>query len=238
MRTAELKDSLAYWRREYSKARGLLAKARADARAGGDGRTPGVITRDESAHIKKRQKRVDECLWYIARRKKQLAASERGPTVSRAHGFKRTSGYGALGPIRHVTVHHSAGPRPASMRQAVALIRSYDDQHTRLYGGGIGYHEIIDTQGRVYPVRSAQAKGAHTRLHNTQNYGISLLDNFDERRPTRAQLDTLAHRLTQPPPAGSGLPDLRRENIRGHYEWPDNSTACPGRFLKPHVAKY
>lgn len=239
MTTAELEASLAYWRREYSIARGLLAKARRDARAGGDGRTPGVVTASEARHIKKRAKRVDECLWYIERRKDQLA-SRSGLTVARAHGFYRTRGYGHMPSLTDVIVHHTAGPRPASMRETVALIRAYDAMHSRLYGGGIGYHELIDPQGRVYPTRAATAVGAHTARANTGRYGIAFLDNFDERKPTRAQLDTLHKRLRDRPPGG--LPDLRGLPVSGHRDWahlsPYNRTACPGAHLIPVVADY
>ncbi len=155
--------------------------------------------------------------------------------IVRSHGVFRTSGYGALGPIREVTVHHPVSGQVSSISTARSLIHAYDSQHARQYGGGIGYHEFIDAKGRVYPVRSPKARGAHTARRNSGNYGISVFGNYEVQKPSSAALATLKARLTQAPPRSSGLPDLRGKDVRGHREWPGQSTACPGRFLLPHV---
>lgn len=193
----------------------------------------------------------DEASAWLKRRREQVAFEDRVverhsreradlSVVSRSLLPFRRSGYGLLGPIRAVTVHHSAGPRAETMDEAVATIRAYDAMHARLYGGGIGYHEIVDDAGRVYPVRSRLAKGAHTGGCNSNNYGISFLGNYETDEPTPEQLATLRARLTEAPPKGSGLPDLRGKTVKGHRDWPGptNATACPGRNLYPHVLKF
>lgn len=152
-------------------------------------------------------------------------------------GLYRVGGYGSLGPITKVTVHHPVSGPVSTIAQARSLIAAYDRQHQASYGGGIGYHEFIDGAGRVYPVRSAKAKGAHTGGQNTGNYGISVFGNFETQQPTAAALRTLEDRLTKPPKAGTGLPDLRGKVVRGHNEWPGQFTACPGRNLLPHVKR-
>lgn len=149
------------------------------------------------------------------------------------HGVYRTGGYGEHTVVEW-DVHHAAGPRPATMGEAIALIRSYDRSHAAKWRGGIGYHEIYDADGRIYAVRAPGAIGAHVALKNTGRYGVCFLDNFESRRPTAAQLRTLRARATEAPPAG--LPDLRRlRGPYGHREVPGQSTACPGRYMLPHV---
>lgn len=150
----------------------------------------------------------------------------------------RTGGYGSLGPIRDVTVHHDAAviDPDASMTAIESRLRSFDRQHSALYGGGgIGYHEAIDPQGRVWLLRRSYARGAHTGGQNTGNYGQLVMGNFENQKPTEAQLRTLRRRLTEAPP--KGLPDLRGKRVRGHQDWPGptNATLCPGKNLIPTV---
>lgn len=187
-------------------------------------------TPESRAVIDKRKEQVAYADRVIARHRDSVPQYH---VVQRGTAVWRTGGYGSLGPIHDVTVHHDAGTRPTTFEAVRARIVNYDAMHTNLYGGGIGYHEIIDQDGRVWPVRSPQAKGAHTGRRNTSNYGICVLGNFETQEPTAEQLRTLRARLTQPPK--DGLPDLRGHRVRGHQDWPGQNTACPGKNLKPHV---
>lgn len=181
----------------------------------------------------------------IEYRKDQVTYAERvlarrtgSPRVLRPFPL-RVRGYGLLGPIRDVTVHHDADV--ISPGYSLEFIRGkligYDRAHAAKWGGGIGYHEAIDPQGRIHQMRSRLAKGAHVGGFNSGNYGLMLLGNFELQSPTPEQLETLRHRLTQPP--APGLPDLRGKRVRGHQDWPPpgGSTACPGKALVPHVKR-
>lgn len=149
----------------------------------------------------------------------------------------RADGYGPLGDLTDVTVHHDAaviGPR-AGDALVKQRLKTYDQMHRNLWGGGIGYHEAIAPDGKVWQLRLPSSKGAHTARHNSNNYGVMLLGNFEVHSPTEEQLRSLERRFTEPPPRG--LPDLRWKRVRGHQDWPDNATACPGRELAPHVRR-
>lgn len=156
-------------------------------------------------------------------------------TVMKSPVF-RTGGYGSLGPINRVAVHHDAAKLRFAAYEMRTVIRSYDRDHTIKFGGGIGYHEIIDGEGRIWPVRAKNSKGAHVGGNNSNTYGIMLVGNFHDgtERPTEKQLTTLEARLTQKPP--KGLPDLRGKKPFGHKEIINNS-ACPGRRFLPWVQK-
>jgi len=183
--------------------------------------------------LKLREKQIAHAERVLERHKPKVEPLKPITTVVYRTANSGPRPYGALGPIVRCTVHHTAGPQPATYEQAVALIRGYDRQHLEQYGGGIGYHEMIDPAGRLFVVRDKLAKGAHTRLENAGNYGLNLLGNFETSEPTPAALKTLRRRLTEAPP--KGLPDLRRVEVRGHQEWPGQATACPGRNLLPEV---
>jgi hypothetical protein len=143
--------------------------------------------------------------------------------------------FGALGEIFAVTIHHSAGPMAPTKERAQQLHRQYQLDHISQGWGDIGYHFSVDNLGRVYKLRPVQYKGTHTLLHNTGNVGIMFHGNFDLNEPTSDMKDTLKwlfqgglYTLTGEPEAGFKL-------ARGHQEWPDNFTACPGKNLMASV---
>lgn len=219
--------------RAYSTARGVLASRRKRAHA--DGR----VTRAEADKIHEAERNVAAARKHLAKRKAAKASKwkrfRRKLSVQKSP-IVRHDGYGSLGEIRRVAVHHDAGVIRFTMDSVRKMIRAYDTQHMNQYGGGIGYHEIIDGRGRIWRTRSSSSKGAHVAGNNTNTYGIMLTGNFEERdTPTKAQLDTLHIRLTQAPPAG--LPDLRNKKPYGHKEIVNNS-ACPGRRLLPWVQEF
>lgn len=141
---------------------------------------------------------------------------------------------GPLGPVRALTIHHSAGPRATSKAHAIDLNAQYDRMHLREGWGGIGYHFTMDDQGRLYRTRPVSEKGTHTALHNTGNIGVCIHGNYETDKLTAAQRATIKW-LCQ---GGFNYLTGAREKdsiLRGHKEWPDQSTACPGKNLMRHL---
>src|SRR5262249_34581476 len=66
----------------------------------------------------------------------------------------------------------------------------------RLHAGDIGYHFVIDRDGRLWEGRSLKYQGAHVKDNNEHNIGIMTLGNFDLQSPTSAQLTTLKHTVS------------------------------------------
>lgn len=133
---------------------------------------------------------------------------------------------------RRITIHHSAnhtnelgGQSLPTVKDAVRRI-----QRTHIEGrdwGDIGYHFLIDPQGRVFEGRKASYQGAHAGdgASNLNNAGICLLGHFDQEQPTAAALNSL-----------EGLIDtirtqnrIPRSQVFSHQDFKE--TECPGRFL-------
>jgi len=144
----------------------------------------------------------------------------------------------AADPWRWITVHHSAMPghRPASLalEDSAAALREIQAAHMNGEGfGDIGYHYLIDGAGRVFAGRDLRYQGAHAGDEaNRGNLGICLLGNFEEERPTAqalASLDALIAEFSERYHIPPG-------HVKPHGYW--KSTACPGRHLLDHLARY
>lgn len=144
----------------------------------------------------------------------------------------------ARAPWRWITVHHSAMPDPVPLDGGLAdsarAVRRIQTAHMSGSGyGDIGYHFLIDPFGRVFQGRELRWQGAHAGgVNNVGNVGVCLLGNFEHERPTPAAVETL-HGLIDELQQRLGVPEDR---VRGHDDW--KSTACPGRHLRLHLARY
>jgi len=136
-------------------------------------------------------------------------------------------------PVRYITVHHD-GMRPfygtsaAAAAERIGLIRR---AHRGRSWGDIGYHFIVDREGRVWEGRPLTYQGAHVRDHNEGNIGVMALGNFEEQYPSRAQVEAVQRHV-------SSL--MRRfrvpvSRVRTHQEWAP--TACPGRNMQAQVVR-
>jgi hypothetical protein len=138
-----------------------------------------------------------------------------------------------------ITVHHTAMDstylRRAGVDQVGALLQKIQEEHQGTKGwGDIGYHFLIDPEGRVYEGRPLAYQGAHAGNHelNLHNIGVCLLGNFDAEQPTPRALQTLRRFV---------------DELRGRYRIPSNrvyghsdfkNTACPGHNLLAWVRGY
>lgn len=134
--------------------------------------------------------------------------------------------------VSRITVHHDAIVN--------SDVRSTDDAARRLnairkghIGEGwvdIGYHYIIDPQGRAWEGRTLRLQGAHVRNQNEHNLGIMVMGNFDQQRPTPAALATLDLFVAE---------QMRRyavplSRVFTHREI--GPSQCPGRNMQTHMA--
>jgi N-acetylmuramoyl-L-alanine amidase len=122
--------------------------------------------------------------------------------------------------ITTVIVHHTASPSNTTIEDIKAW-------HTKRGFYGIGYHYVIDPNGKIHSTRPVARTGAHARGHNADSIGVALIGNFEKTYPTGAQLDAL-----------DGLILILKEEFHvkrliGHKD--AGKTACPGKYLYPHL---
>ncbi|MBA2944252.1 peptidoglycan recognition protein family protein [Streptomyces himalayensis] len=162
-------------------------------------------------------------------------------------------------PFQTITVHHTAtvnnDPDPAATVRAIYELHAITNDW-----GDIGYHFLIDEEGRVYegrysgddgiPAHDGEGKlvtAFHAAGYNSGNLGIALLGNLMEQGPTdaaRASLTRLVRvlcrfhgldpgaRLTYTNPINGTQKDV--PSISGHRDW--MATECPGEVMYGELA--
>ena len=147
--------------------------------------------------------------------------------VGRAEwGAKPAKGdYTAHKPAR-ITQHHTAGKQPFSLKDAEEEMRFTQDFHQNGRGWiDIGYHFLIDGEGRVFQGRPETVVGTHVGGQNTGNIGISLMGYYHEpknHKVSQSQLDSLAA-------LGRWLTrnyGISPDDYKAHRDF--SSTACQG----------
>lgn len=158
------------------------------------------------------------------------------PLLSRlGWGARKRKGHDVpMEPFR-VTVHHTQGAQTMDEASTIAQVREIQNYH--MYGRGregkenfedIGYHFLIDGQGRIMEGRRAEVLGAHAEGANTGNIGIALMGDFNKIQPTSAQIGSLRRLVTflaikyRKDPKQKGF-------LEGHKHF--THTDCPGRNL-------
>ncbi|MEM7624405.1 MAG: peptidoglycan recognition family protein [Planctomycetota bacterium] len=138
----------------------------------------------------------------------------------------------AMNGVKKITIHHE-GWTPFTATSAAATydrIESIRQIHTRDRGwSDIGYHFIIDRQGRIVEGRPLAYQGAHVSENNPHNMGILVLGNFEKQTPSKKQVEALG-RFTRQMMKAHRVPASR---VRTHKEI--NPTQCPGRHLQAQV---
>jgi len=155
--------------------------------------------------------------------------------IPRSQWAKRPPNTARLNPMRKVariTVHHE-GWKPVwftdyqNTAERLELIRV--SHINRMRAGDIGYHFIVDRNGRVWEGRSLRFQGAHVKNHNQFNVGVMVLGNFDKQAPSSRQLVALQNTLA------TLMKKYRVPTNRVYTHQELNPTACPGRNLQPRM---
>jgi hypothetical protein len=136
-----------------------------------------------------------------------------------------------MGMISRITVHHDAIPSTSirSQSDAARRMESVRMSHLRNGWADIGYHYVIDPQGRVWEGRPLSWQGAHVQDNNPGNLGIMVMGNFDQHRPTSEAMSTIDGFVASQA-RRYGLPASR---VFTHQEI--KPTACPGRNLQRYM---
>ncbi len=130
--------------------------------------------------------------------------------------------------VERITVHHDGMP-PATLRTQNAVasrIEQIRRGHRRNGWADIGYHYIVDPQGRVWEGRPIALQGAHVKIANPRNMGILVLGNFEVERPTEQATSAVERFIVEQ----MRLHRVPASQIYTHRELA--ATACPGRNLQ------
>lgn len=136
-------------------------------------------------------------------------------------------------PYYRITLHHEGVDTFTSTDRAAAAARIERIRQAHLNRpepfGDVGYHYLIDPAGRVWAGRPLQWQGAHVGKTNEGNLGICCLGNFQQQRPTEAQVQAL-DRLVVSQMAKYNVPVGQ---VYTHREL--GPTVCPGNMLQSYI---
>lgn len=107
-----------------------------------------------------------------------------------------TSRCSSMGGINKITIHHAAIDSSNlqssdDVKRRLASIRNEHVNRKPEPFADIGYHFVIDPQGRVWEGRPLKFQGAHVADRNENNMGIMLLGDFTKQQPTTAQINSM-----------------------------------------------
>lgn len=129
-----------------------------------------------------------------------------------------------------MSIHHTALP-DSDGGDPAARMRQMQAYHIDSNGWcDIGYHFVVSQSGNIYQGRSDERRpGTHVGGQNYGNVGISLIGNYTSVEPPAAQFQSTIE-IVRWVSSTYDIP-LDRDVIKGHREWPGQSTGCPGDRL-------
>lgn len=149
-------------------------------------------------------------------------------------GVARPFDINPMNGVRRITIHHDGMPPTTLNNSSRVAARIEQIRQSHVGGRGwadIGYHYIVDPQGRVWEGRALRYQGAHVKDQNENNLGILVLGNFDVQTPSSSALASLdKFVVTQMQRYNISL-----SNVRTHQE--RDQTACPGRMLQSYMVR-
>jgi N-acetyl-anhydromuramyl-L-alanine amidase AmpD len=123
-----------------------------------------------------------------------------------------------LSQITHIAIHHSAAPANVGPERIAAY-------HVGKDWPGMGYHFYVQPDGTIFQTERLETISYQVYKQNDYSLGICTAGNFmGGLIPTPKQIESIGHLvawLTQ-------KLNVKLENVKGHKEFPQNQTACPG----------
>ncbi len=143
------------------------------------------------------------------------------------------SNHRAMGSVNRITIHHTGEHGDIAKLPDLDVVKRIENYHrNERKWAAIGYHYLVGRDGKIYEGRPAKYQGAHTRSNNRNNLGISMIGDFNKRKPGGVQLAALE----------SILNDMRskygvsRRKVFGHRDL--SPSVCPGKHLYAWLKRY
>lgn len=126
--------------------------------------------------------------------------------------------------ITHLCIHHSATPATISLERIAEYHTQADPSRKKDPWPGIGYHFYVKPDGTIYQTNREETVSYHVAMNNNYTVGICVGGDFTRAVPTQQQVDGAAHLVAWL------MQELKipEANIKGHKEFPQNDTSCPG----------
>jgi hypothetical protein len=137
-----------------------------------------------------------------------------------------------LDKISAIVVHHSGvNPKKDTLEYSKVHIKAIARYHIMHNDWpGIGYHYVIDKQGRIFLTNQPSTVSYHCHNHNTHTLGFCLLGAYHkEEDPPQDQLISLAWLIQN---YHAAIPMINVVMPHKMY----NQTACPGHWKRWDVS--
>jgi N-acetylmuramoyl-L-alanine amidase-like protein len=222
---AQLKASLALWRRRNAYRQRKLDIAH---------------DRNDAAGIAKWERLRREAGDMIHRRLKQIEEKTGKPTIitSRQLGLTFQNVFGAKGHVIRGTGHYTAGHRCAGATQLAAEMRSDHAYHKGKGWGGLSYEVMIADDGTIGFGNPMSRKSAAVAVTNTGMINIccpgTTGDHISEGQKRSIRWLRANWHTSAVPSAYRALRAMHELVWKGHREWANQSTACPGDMLSAY----
>ena len=138
-----------------------------------------------------------------------------------------------LGSVNRITIHHTGEHGDIAKLPDLEVVKRIENYHrNERKWAAIGYHFLIGRNGIVYEGRPARYQGAHTRSNNRNNLGISMIGDFNKRKPGGVQLSALESLINDK----RSKYNVRKRNVFGHRDL--SPSVCPGKYLYAWLQTY
>lgn len=123
-----------------------------------------------------------------------------------------------------IAIHHSATPDDGGHKDTTAIRRYHKEERNWSDIGYNGLVESVDGEYQYVNGRGTETVGAHVKGHNGYLLGLCFVGNFNQSVPNAEMIDTGASVLFN----WMNNYDIKMDRIKGHREWAQNKTLCPG----------
>ncbi|MCE7004463.1 N-acetylmuramoyl-L-alanine amidase [Kibdelosporangium philippinense] len=142
-------------------------------------------------------------------------------------GAKHDNGAGSAPvPAAEVWLHHSVTAAPdvvPPFDDDYAAVRALEEIGERSFGKGIAYTWLITPAGLIFEGHSHDRLGTHTGGRNSKSRAICFVGDYDNQKPTTAQIQAAAW-LLQEAKSHGWIKNARLDG--GHRDV--KATTCPG----------
>ena len=149
-------------------------------------------------------------------------------------GAAATSKTSLANGLSYAVIHHTAGAYCSTKAACIQQMQNIQSYHQKTLGwADIGYNFLIGGDGNVYEGRGWNTMGAHATNWNSKSIGISFMGNYNNDKPTAAQITAAKGLLSDAVARGqikSGY------ILYGHRQV--GSTECPGTNLYNEIKKW